>query len=163
MLNDPFEKDMRLSKMSDEALFRLRRDLNQFADVVGRKVSSAKMRLRAIESILSKRGKPVENVIRRSSPPNEASPPPEYVMSDHAIVRYLERVKGFDLTALCEEMSDQIKAGEGYLNGALVESNGFTYVVRPDGFVKSVIPAEWISESDQAFAAADNKRFNETH
>lgn len=162
MLNDPFEKDMRLSKMSDEALFRLRRDLNQFADVVGRKVSSAKMRLRAIESILSKRGKPVENVIRSPSSPNEDAPL-EYVMSDHAIVRYLERVKGFDLMALCAEMSDQIKAGEGYLNGALVESNGFTYVVRPDGFVKSVLPAEWISESDQAFAAADNKRFNETH
>ena len=39
--------------------------------------------------------------------------PPEIIITDHALVRYMERVKGHDLDAVREEMKEIVMFGGG--------------------------------------------------
>lgn len=61
--------------------------------------------------------------------------------SAHAILRYLQRVKGFDMEALKNEMcSEGIE--EALVSGAKEYSvNGVTYVIQ-DGYVVTIYPSE---------------------
>ena len=61
--------------------------------------------------------------------------------SAHAILRYLQRVKGFDMEALKNEMcSEGIE--EALVSGAKEYSvNGVTYVIQ-DGYVVTIYPSD---------------------
>lgn len=61
--------------------------------------------------------------------------------SAHAILRYLQRVKGFDMEALKNEMcSEGIE--EALISGAKeYTANGVTYVIQ-DGYVVTIYPSE---------------------
>lgn len=69
--------------------------------------------------------------------------PPAQV-SDHAVVRYLERVRGEDVDALRREIAQIV--GEAAEAGACgVVSGGFSYRLQ-GGVVTTVVPAEWTRE-----------------
>lgn len=53
-------------------------------------------------------------------------------ITDHAIVRYLERVKGIDMVALRAEIAVKVEAAEEHPGCAGVVSGGFTYKLQGD-------------------------------
>lgn len=68
---------------------------------------------------------------------------PEVVVSDHAIVRYLERVGGFDVERLRRQIAEMV-APVAKLGGSGMTRDGLTYVINhnDDGtvVVTTVVP-----------------------
>ena len=52
------------------------------------------------------------------------------IISDHALVRYLDRVKGVDVDKMKQEMSTDILKSSVNQGATSVRIDGFTYVIR---------------------------------
>lgn len=108
----------------------------------------ARTRLKRLQSILSKRG----HLVPASGEydPNDLRRPALGAgVSEHAMLRYLERVMGMDLRAIEAEILERVKAGDSYYSGAVViDKEGVSYIMRDDGLVKSIMPQEWLDEND---------------
>lgn len=63
--------------------------------------------------------------------------------SDHAVVRYMERVKGIDVNAMREEMADQVRRGT-QIASERIRGGRFKeiYVVNGEGHITTVLPAD---------------------
>lgn len=71
----------------------------------------------------------------------------EPLISDHAIIRYLERVKGFDIEAIKKEMMpDKLRNVIGTLNSGKFPTGEFTAVVRDKLVVTVVTPKNQIED-----------------
>ena len=60
-------------------------------------------------------------------------------VSDHALIRYLERVQGFDLERFRKEISE-IVTGAARAGATQVSHSGFTYCIRDSSTVTTIIP-----------------------
>lgn len=66
-----------------------------------------------------------------------------FTITDHAIVRYLERVQGVDIRAVRREIACRVALAEDHPGASGVVSEGFRYKIVGDRVV-TVIPASWI-------------------
>lgn len=60
-------------------------------------------------------------------------------VSDHAVIRYLERVQGVDVEAVRREISQVVATAEDHPGASGVVLNGLRYKVR-DGVVTTILP-----------------------
>lgn len=159
----PVEEETKLSNMTNSELHRLLLDYRwvhaAFIDIAGR----ARQRVKSIQTLLMRRG--AEHGGYRTEPnPSEAELARAYPsilcggITDHAVVRYLERVKGVDIKAVEAEMMEKINSGTPYFGGAVVvDDDGTSYIRREDGLVKSVMPHDWLDEADKMAAEHSHK------
>ena len=63
---------------------------------------------------------------------------PRVHISDHALVRYIERVKGFDVEKIRKEIEELVAPTLG-TNATAISANGFTFVIK-GGYVTTVVP-----------------------
>lgn len=78
---------------------------------------------------------------------------PRVRVSDHAVLRYLERVGGFDIEALRRDIRDRVhRAAEAGASGVVID--GFRFCVRMDRegglVITTVIPGDLPSDDHQA-------------
>jgi hypothetical protein len=126
----------KLTEMDTSELHRARQENAQFATIVGRMAASARGRQNAAQSELDKR-------LADSRP--KPSDRENTQISDHALLRYLQRKYNVDLQAVEQEMLTNIAAGESYLDGALVMHEGLSYI-RNKGMVKTVMPNDYMDD-----------------
>lgn len=64
------------------------------------------------------------------------------IVTDHAVLRYLERVGGFEISALRRQISDRIRPFVGLgATGILIDGHVYVVDERTDGnFVVTVLP-----------------------
>jgi hypothetical protein len=62
-------------------------------------------------------------------------------VSDHALLRYLQRVKGVDLDAIRAEILSPTMRAAIQAGASAVNINGHLYAIRNDGCVVTVLPA----------------------
>lgn len=60
-------------------------------------------------------------------------------VSDHAVIRYLERVQGVDVEAVRREISQVVATAEDHPGVSGVVLNGLRYKIR-DGVVTTILP-----------------------
>lgn len=60
-------------------------------------------------------------------------------VSGHAVLRYLERVRGVDLGAIEREIADAVANGRDIGGGAVVGEKRTTFIVK-DGWIVTVLP-----------------------
>lgn len=65
---------------------------------------------------------------------------PRTTVSDHAVVRYLERVAGFDIDRLRIEIGRRVEAG-ALVGASAVKIDGFTYRIQ-NGVVTTIMPSD---------------------
>lgn len=65
---------------------------------------------------------------------------PRLLVTDHAIVRYLERVGGFDIDSLRKQIASRCEAGAS-IGATSVIAEGFAFLIG-DGQVITVVHAE---------------------
>jgi hypothetical protein len=108
---------------------------------------AAKNKVKLIQSILSKRGEAIGGSI--NEPDNLKHPVPEDIaVTDHALVRYLERFRGINMAEVEAEMRERIRSGERYYGGAVVvDGDGNSYILRDEKLVVSMMPHEWLDDA----------------
>ena len=60
-------------------------------------------------------------------------------ITDHAVLRYLERVKGLDVETARRDIAKTMEVAEGHDTASGVTSNGFRYVIY-DGALVTIKP-----------------------
>jgi hypothetical protein len=85
----------------------------------------------------------------------EAEP---FEASDHAVVRYLERVHGMDIGAVRETIKMNCETGAAVIGEKLRGQDGFLYCVNNDGFVTTVLPLEAIVDEVAEITRAQAER-----
>lgn len=70
----------------------------------------------------------------------DAGPDRGLNVSDHAVLRYLERVKGLDVEKLRREIADEVGAGSQVAGDRIRGKNRFVFVIRGN-VVSTVLPA----------------------
>lgn len=137
-------KWLRVEDLTDVELHRLKVDMQVFATYTGKIASRSKNRATAIQSELDKRA------AKQRSRPRPTEKP---TISDHAIVRYLQRVKGMDIAAIEQEMWANINQSEPILSENILSHNGFVYVRRPaSNFIVTVLLEDELNDEDIAFS-----------
>jgi hypothetical protein len=71
-----------------------------------------------------------------------APEPIRYEVSDHAVVRYLERVEGIDIAAIRDTITLNCEGGRPLIGEKLRGGDGFLYCINSDGFVTTVLPLD---------------------
>lgn len=61
-------------------------------------------------------------------------------VTDHAVIRYLERVQGIDVEAIRREISEVVAVAEAHPGASGVVLNGMRYKIR-NGAVTTIMPA----------------------
>lgn len=65
--------------------------------------------------------------------------PTEPRVTDHAVIRYLERVRGMDIAAIRSEIAAKVARGVA-LGAKRVTVGGFDYDLSPQGAVCTIVP-----------------------
>jgi hypothetical protein len=82
---------------------------------------------------------------------DEARP---FEASDHAVVRYLERVRGVDVSAVREEIAMTCERATALIGDKMRGADGFLYCCNNDGFITTVLPLDAVvdeaAESERA-------------
>jgi len=158
---------MAVQSMTDDELHGAHRDYTAVADHLARIAGLCSNRAKAILSVMSKRAN-ARSQGRETVPskPKEGAGALDLVrpldedvsFGDHAVMRYLERVHGIDLTAIRNEMKDAYQHGDTMAGGAIVVSDGNCFLRTKRGFVKTMMPLEWLREEDIAIAVETYER-----
>jgi hypothetical protein len=96
----------RLDSKPSSELAAMRADLGSLMHVHGSFVNRFRVEADAITAILHSRDRPY------------------FEVSDHAVVRWLEKVKGFDMNALRQEIAAEAKAAKESGEGAICRAKG---------------------------------------
>lgn len=72
--------------------------------------------------------------------------------SDHAVIRYLERVQGVDVNAIRDTITFNCANGENLIGDKLRGADGFLYCLNGDGHVTTILPLDAVV--DEALEAA---------
>lgn len=153
--------DAKAESLSDDALYRAQRDFAHVASALATLAGQCEQRANALQSVIDRRAH-ARSVGKSTTPTastgiakgarflqNGAS---TVTFGDHALMRYLERIRGIDLDATADEMRQMFERGEERLGGAVVVSGGHCFIRRPDGFVKTILPMEWLGSEEAALA-----------
>lgn len=78
--------------------------------------------------------------------------------SDHAVVRYLERVKGMDIAAVRQEIREVAATGSPLIGDRIRVASGHVFAISGDGYITTVMPADAIvHELDRPMGAKSGK------
>lgn len=118
-----------LEQMSNEQLVSLRVDLGREMQVHSTKQNRLRLTIEDVTSVLRLRGAP------------------GWKISDHAVIRYLERRKGLDIDGVRAEIADKLNAAKADGTVSLRKGDavaygidGMMYVVTRDNLVVSCYP-----------------------
>ena len=144
----------RMSKASTAELHRALTDYRFVFTVFSKIGAVAKGKVQSIQSEMMRRGASIKG---KSTPPNPNSLARPLTggggVSAHAMLRYLERVKGIDLEALGAEIAERLENGESYYGGAVItDKEGISYIMSADGLVKTIMADDWLAETDKVAA-----------
>jgi hypothetical protein len=146
----------KLARMTDSQLFDLHRDYKLFLATVELSIAKVRGRFKALTSETMKReiGKRPSRHTKDHEVIIPATPKgSDVVVTDHAMIRYLERKRGLDITALREEIRSNIAAGEQYINGALTIHEDMVYVRRGGGdTITTIMPVGFMDDDDVKLA-----------
>lgn len=78
---------------------------------------------------------------------------PTFEASDHAVVRYLERVKGVDITAIREEMALECANAKEVCGDRIRSANGAIFCLNAEGFITTVLPMDAVLDGVRGQAA----------
>lgn len=126
----------RLGSLPSSQLAAMRADFGSLMHVHGATVNKYRVEAEAITAILHARDRP------------------EFEVSDHAVVRWLEKVKGFNMDALRREIADTAKAARDSGPGAICRAKGdavaytknnVTFVVAHRNNIVTVVFGEYLN------------------
>jgi hypothetical protein len=89
-----------------------------------------------------------------------APEPQRYEVSDHAVVRYLERVEGIDIGAVRDTITLSCEAGKPLIGEKLRGGDGVLYCINAEGFVTTVLPIGAVVDELAETARAMRERPN---
>jgi hypothetical protein len=117
-----------------------------YAELCGRRKDYARLKDAGVAA--RKEAEQHLNLIGRAM--SDCRPSRGIEVSDHAVIRYLERVRGMSVDAIREEIAEQVRKGtqvasERIRGGRMKE----IYVVNGAGHVTTVLPAEALVASIQ--------------
>lgn len=153
--------------MSDDQLWRAERDFSLVSGRLSAIAGRCSVHARAIRAIIDRRdarrrrgevvepSKPKRSAIEADADIETGETP---TFTDHAILRWLERLHGVDLTAVQEEMARSYARGTTMAGGGIVTADGQCFVRSAEGKVKTVIPLDWLREDDVQVARATYER-----
>jgi hypothetical protein len=64
----------------------------------------------------------------------------DYEASDHAVIRYLERVQGVDVNAIRDTITFNCSNGSDLIGDKMRGADGFLYCLNGDGHVTTILP-----------------------
>lgn len=70
----------------------------------------------------------------------EAVQPPPYEASDHAVIRYLERVKGMDIQAIRTEMASECAQAKEICGDRIRIASGAIFCLNAERYITTVLP-----------------------
>lgn len=126
----------RLADVPSSTLASMRADLGSLMHVHGATVNKLRVESEAITAILHSREKP------------------ELEVSDHAVVRWLEKVKGFDVDALRHEIADAAMEAKRTGDGSICRAKGdavayskdqVTFVVAHRNTIVTVVYGDYLN------------------
>lgn len=103
-----------LAQKPSSELAAIRADIGSLMHVYGATVNRLRIEAEAITSILHTRDKP------------------EFEVSDHAVVRWLQKVKGYDMDALRREIAQTALEAKANGDGAICRAKGDAIAYRKD-------------------------------
>lgn len=109
-----------------------------YPELVGRRKDNAKMIQAAIAA--RKAGERENTLIGAALDSMTSDNKQDYEPSDHAVIRYLERVKGVDIEAVRQEIRQTCRDGQPIMGERLKASNGHIYIVNGEGFITTIMP-----------------------
>lgn len=83
--------------------------------------------------------------------------------SDHAVVRYLERVRGMDVRALREETAVTCEQATALIGDKMRGADGFLYCCNGDGFITTVLPLDAVIDEATEAERAGRERLLNSH
>lgn len=75
---------------------------------------------------------------------------PAYEASDHAVLRYLERIKGLDITTIREEMAFECANAKEICGDRIRGISGAIFCLNAEGFITTVLPIDSLIEGVKA-------------
>ena len=120
-----------------------------YAELCGRRKDYAKL-LHAAVAARKAAERQLTLIVEAMEGADEARP---YEASDHAVVRYLERVWGMDVSALREEIAMVCENAEPLIGDKMRGADGHLYCVNNDGFITTVLPLDAVTNE-----AAESER-----
>lgn len=154
----PAPRLTKLTQTSTSELHRLLTDYRYVYAVFSKISGRAKGHIKTLQSELTKRGASQGGKATEPDPNSLKRPITGNGVSEHAMLRYIERVKGMDIAALEAEILGRVEAGESYFNGAVItDAEDISYIMREDGLVKSIMPQSWLEETDMLAAEESMK------
>lgn len=81
-------------------------------------------------------------------------------ISDHAVLRFLERAKGLDVNSIREEMQNSLANAEMLMGQHMRCQDGLVYCLSNEGHVKTVLPIRAIVEAAEETNAEQSPRLN---
>jgi hypothetical protein len=152
---------IKLSQASDSDLHRMQREHKAFLGTVDAILGKMRGRLKALTSEISKRD---EIAKKRQSSRGERK---QLIVTDHALVRYLERKHGIDLDEVVAEIRANIGNGEQYMNGALTIHEDMVYIRRSPETdaeaISTIVPVAYLKDDDAKLAGELLARDKKAH
>lgn len=115
------ERFARLQELSGNDLVALRHDIDVQRNLYGAATNKLRVEAEAITAILRQRERP------------------RFEISDHAVVRYLEKFKGFDVAAVRAEIVDRLVKAADAAPGTVINRSRGDVVSYSDGEVTFVV------------------------
>ncbi len=130
------EEKEKFREMTNDALYQLRTDLNKLSQSKHDEVQRLKGNVSSISKILKER-----RVEDRNS----------FDITDHALVRYLERCKGFDIQSIREEILQDIRSATPFetpnrRSTISYKSGKFTYIVDKTKVIVTILTDDFIEQ-----------------
>ena len=108
------------------------------AELIGRRKDYARLKDAAIAS----RKHAEQNLALIGRALEDPRPRRGIEASDHAVLRFLERVKGVDIESIRVEIAERVRNGHQIAGERIRGRDKEIYVINGDGFITTVLPAE---------------------
>jgi hypothetical protein len=148
LLPHRFHHTKKIGASTDAELSQIVRSNYYFYTMIGKMSGVAKSRARAAQSHLDKRKAKYGPLTAKPTPDDGtriAVKTPTKI-SDHAVIRYLQRKHNLNLQAVHEEMTANVVAGESFMDGKFVMHDGMCYILSEQDVIKTVYPEDWHTE-----------------
>jgi hypothetical protein len=117
-----------------------------YAELCGRRKDYAKL-LHAAVAARKAAERQLTLIVEAINGADEARP---FEASDHAVIRYLERVRGVDVGAIREEIAITCEQGAALVGDKMRGADGFLYCCNNDGFITTVLPLDAVVERQRS-------------
>ena len=114
---------------------------NAYADLPMERLKALRADLENMRTSHLREGQRLLDQLQRVKRAMETAPREPMIVSDHALVRWLERVEGYDVEALRAKMSDAVRAADPVGDAYAIQTHGIQLCVDA-GRIVTVLPLE---------------------